>query len=209
MRLVKTISIALAAIALSGAAHAATFGWTEGLRPDVVGTNRIVPTDANNAPPGFDLGTINGGQSIDLHGRIVDAADIYQFTSKRKFRIDFIFEGFDAIVNGNVKTINTSGFVSQPLDADDGAVVNMFLEDAGGLPGAAAGNSFVTDITSGDSTIFGRTAPGTYTFTIDGLNNFDALYDIRITAVPLPAGGLLLLTALGGLGIARRRRAAA
>ena len=31
-------------------------------------------------------------------------------------------------------------------------------------------------------------------------------FDFDVSTVPLPAGGLLLLTALGGLGIARRRR---
>lgn len=36
-----------------------------------------------------------------------------------------------------------------------------------------------------------------------------ASFDVEVSAVPLPAGGLLLLTALGGMAAVRRRRKAA
>lgn len=38
---------------------------------------------------------------------------------------------------------------------------------------------------------------------------FGAGFDVEVSAVPLPAGGLLLLTALGGVAALRRRRKAA
>ena len=34
-------------------------------------------------------------------------------------------------------------------------------------------------------------------------------WDMKLTQVPLPAGGVLLLTALGALGVARRRQSRA
>ncbi|RKF12435.1 VPLPA-CTERM sorting domain-containing protein [Roseovarius spongiae] len=39
-----------------------------------------------------------------------------------------------------------------------------------------------------------------------GLSHYTEFGELPITTIPLPAGGLLLLTALGGLGIAARRR---
>ena len=40
-------------------------------------------------------------------------------------------------------------------------------------------------------------------------NGLPIEFDFDVSAVPLPAGGLLLLTALGGLGIVRRRKTGA
>ena len=48
------------------------------------------------------------------------------------------------------------------------------------------------------------------TFSIAWTNSNDAshlsIYGSPAAAIPLPAGGILLLTALGGLGVAARRR---
>jgi hypothetical protein len=208
MRLTKIISIAATAVLLTGAAaQAATLSWTEGKRAQVDGTTLVVPTDAANGFPGFDIGTLGlGGGNIDIHGRIVSKTDYYQFTSARAFRIHLLFGGYDLAAGevnypGDDNTV--SGLTSRPYpNSGEFSPVNFYLDGA-----ASVANTFFTDVVGGDPLIFGRMAAGTYTLTIDGgLDDPDALYDIRIQAVPLPAGGLLLLTALGGLGIARRRR---
>lgn len=57
---------------------------------------------------------------------------------------------------------------------------------------------------------FGGLSAGTYRLAF--FENGDPLRvqaDFKISAVPLPAGGLLLLTALGGMAVVRRRRKAA
>ena len=46
-----------------------------------------------------------------------------------------------------------------------------------------------------------------FVLTWTGLKGGEAV-SVILTAVPLPAGGILLLSALGGLGLARRRRSA-
>ena len=73
------------------------------------------------------------------------------------------------------------------------------------------GNS-VSDLTTvtsnGDAQSFGTFGAGTYDFFVDGSDGSgDAVdYDVTFAAVPLPAAGWALITALGALGVAGRRR---
>ncbi len=206
---IATKLISLAAAALMGtAASAATIGFTEGQRADVAGTTRIVPVDAASGMPGFDLGTINSGDDVNLHGRIVTQVDTYTFTATSAVKVKWIFGGY-ALAAGGFET--DSGFVA----AAGGSPKSPSL----GAPGSTADLMFTdgmnvftpsispvsTDIVAGNPAIISLAA-GTYSFSINGLNSDDALYDIQISAVPLPAGAVLLLTGLAGFGLARRRR---
>lgn len=211
MQIRKTISMAIAAIALAGGVQAATYTFVEGDRDDVIGATRVT-ADGSGADDtlSFDLTaittTLGGGDIIDIHGRIIGFADEYKFDTNRNVRVTWIFNGYTTAAGFVAK----SGFVANPFDDTESAPAELTVN-----PGAIGGvdSPFLTNIcatcTNDNIKIFSQTFdPGTWTLNIDGLagGGIDTYYDIRITAVPLPAGGLLLLTALGGLGIARRRR---
>lgn len=96
-------------------------------------------------------------------------------------------------------------FVAAVTDNPDGVVSNLQTIVTGpGVPDApvaivdGAGAHVV-------KVLAGTTADFTLTGDIVGVGNVD----LTVSAIPLPAGGLLLLTALGGLGIARRKKKAA
>ena len=112
MKLKSILSAFAATMLIGGAASAATIGWSEGQREQVVGTQVITPTDASNAPPGFFLGSVRGGETIDLHGRIVKSSDFFTFTAKRAFSIEFIFGGY-AEVGGPGSAV--SGLTAVPV----------------------------------------------------------------------------------------------
>jgi len=203
----KTLIASIAAtFVLAAPLSAATFGYTEGLRHTVDDTTHITSPDVPASPPGFSLGTLGADDVFNIHGRIVNSNDVYEFIADSSFRIDWIFGGYDLETedpfDSEVRSDNNgiSGFVARPEGAD-GSDMAIFLNGV-----AADGNNFMTNITSGPSTIFGTQAAGTYTLLLSGINQRDALYDIRISAVPLPASSLLLLAGLGGLAAMRRRK---
>lgn len=193
--LIKTAAIALAIGFISmTTAQAATVGFTEGKRDRVAGTTVISPTDATNTAPGFDLGTVGLTEkfdTIDLYGRIVNAVDVFSFTATSAFRIDFIFGGFDLYNGGSV---SQSGFIAESRDNTSEFALDVLAP----VPGHVGDFDLTTDVFGGTSLIFSGDA-GTYQFALDGTGGA-ARYDIRISAVPLPAGLPLMGAGLALMG---------
>ena len=168
--------------------------WTEGLRDQVAGTSLVPTVDVPTATP-FDLGTLtNPGDYITLHGRIVNVVDPYTFTSNAPaFKIEFIFGGVELEGGGLLKP---TGFVAETKVPSEAKFALS--------PGSS--KSISTDVISGIPLIFASNEMGTIDFVIDGTQGLSGpgLYDIKITAVPVPAAVWLFGSVLATLGLFRR-----
>ncbi|GAB4523777.1 MAG: hypothetical protein Tsb0019_25730 [Roseibium sp.] len=212
----KTV-FAFAALALStGFASAMTVqAVTEGTRAKVFDTIKTSPTDAASTSNGFTLNggsSLLAGQSIDIYGRIVGAIDRFNFTSSSSVMIEWIFGGYFLDDNGSKGAfVSDSGFVLEGSSGGNTIDMAVYTPDASGTKIPAVSNPFSTNITGGSPTIFALLGPGSYTFEIDNSSpSKAALYDIRISAVPIPAALPLLAGGIAILGFAGwRRRAAA
>ena len=209
--------VLLVLLAVANSAYAMTVtGWTEGKRSLVENTQATVPTDATSGAPGFlltDNANANGqanplsnvGDMILLHGRIVRAQDFYTIDSDLPFKIEFIFGGYN-LDDGT--PVTDSGFTYDE-GSDSGDNTSIFT-----LVGVDS-TTYTTEVLSpadngGTSLIFLAAVAGEYQFKIDGRDmdprNAAALYDIKITAVPVPAAVWMFGSALIGLVGLRRKQ---
>lgn len=209
MTIWKTGFAALVLACAASASTAATVSYTEGARALVDGSTKLsdVPGSAGAA---YDVITNDGGalggsfdvgDIVRLYGRVVGGVDSYTFKAVTNFRIEFLFGGYD-LANGT--NISDSGFVS--TTAAEKTATFRLTDTASGDEQSTV---YTTDITGGSPVIF-TGGPGTYVFAIDGRGDQGrpvGLYDIKITAVPLPASAFLMLAGLAGIGLVSRRRA--
>jgi len=150
----------------------------------------------------YGLGDITG-LNAGIAGRIVNANDTFSFVSNTAFNISFV----DLADLLGVDIDDCAGFDGS--DCSDGSADNepgrtaRFSLHNGAVTTHSA--DFTSTIAAGTS-IFSNVSAGTYTFSIDGRSGpAGSAYDIAISAVPVPAGLPLLLSALGLAGFFARR----
>lgn len=102
-----------------------------------------------------------------------------------------------------------SGFAFLDLFLDQSAEAGMVSADDGSMGVITAQNT--VGVNGGFAELFSSITASQFIFSVDNTNDGvgvadGALAAVYLAPVPLPAGGLLLLGALGGLGIARRRK---
>ncbi len=198
----------LAVAAWASVASAYTIGFTEGARPDVVGTDRVTPRDAGNVPLGFDLTAGSGPLTADgtgpdeilIHGRIVGANDYYQFRSDAPFVVEWNFDGYETA--GGFVPI--SGFVADDSSGSTSTLVLDLVDAVGLVIASFAVEDVMTPVTDGDPVLFAA-GPGHYSFGFRGETQA-ALYDLRVSTVPVPPSLGFLMAALAGLAFVRHRR---
>lgn len=208
-------------------------GVTEGNKQN---RRTVVGTDDQDKDAGtIKLGALGSGDMIGIYGRIVSAVDVFEFEfiATSAFRILFDTNGYDVYHRGknddhgiNSVLASQSGFINQSdVDGEtkgNGGIADGAKEVKFSLREKVGGtweHVFRTTNIVGDDTdpfadvagglLFKGAASGIYQLRIDGQGNgIAALYDINIQAVPLPAGVLLMLTGVAGLGLTRRRKRA-
>lgn len=205
----KFLTAAIAALAFAGAADAATYSVDvtanpfrapnqPGLQTRAVVLSPSGPQNFNGATYTFDLTNVGDSASMDIYGLVafdapIDPDDVLPRPSTASF--DFGAGIGSIVINGTTQAIANAS-----LPTTLGYALATFTSD---IIRVAPGLGI--KITLAD-TVFGTDANGNFTVNRDGVGFVNATF--TLATVPVPAGGLLLLTALGGVAALRRRKTA-
>lgn len=154
-------------------------------------------------------GWAGSGQSLTVDMLETQLDDISFYFAAASAGLTFDFTIADALTGGNV-LFNSSFVVTAgintfltDLDLSPGAVV-FVLFDYNGFTGETAHFSFIDGYADGQSFFESTGWDASYT-------NLDHRFIANFSdpsPIPLPAGGVLLIGALGGLALIRRRKSA-